>query len=801
MVSQTESVSEIHIVPSFHYDVAYLKTVPEYLEICFKNIHKALEILQKEPDYRFLIEQVFLIRAYVEKFPQKKAALKKAVRENRLEIAPGMYVMPDMNLPSGESLYQQVKYGKRWLKETLDYEPRVSWIADCWGHHAQIPQILGQAGYDYYVFWRTMNRDLLKTEFLWEGLDGSKIKTHWLAWRGYSWIRFPDASEVINAADLNLSGCSPDQIRALVKELAPHSTGSSLLLTNGGDNLFPQESAPKVLKELNAPGANLPKIRFSTPSEFLNSVKWDDKKIFRGEFNSSLQGTFTTHIEIKQKNAEFTNELTALETLAVVLGKSTPDLQDTWELLLKQQFHDIIAGSISDPALDESISDFRLLEKRIQSLYARLESSRGTLHFFNPLSFERREIVEQGDSLYETVLPPLGFAPITSCRNLSAGKKKAKLPLTFENEFYRAVVGENGFIRELYVKGDTENLVAPGPAPFGSLAMQMDYGDVWLNFVSPISGGSRESALTQNDPDPYHRGVDGELVNNGTFQPRNVSAEILVQSPDLLLIKQKGEIGFWEIRVPFETRILFTRFSPRIEYRTTILPRGKHFRLRAAFPTTIAKGKTRREIPFGIQDCEPGEHPAQNWMDHENVERGLALLNRGIPSSNVASGVLLLTLFRSVAMEYKCASRKAFGEGASHSFEYAILPHGGGADTLIVQNGKSFNTPPVPFQAREIPEKLKTFHTANDNVFFSALRFQGSDIFLRLYESVGKPTKVRLSLPANVEGWAATDGIERPLADFAACGGELLFELKPFEIKGLLFKVKAPGLSKKKKKT
>ncbi|MBT7166566.1 MAG: hypothetical protein HN904_27535, partial [Victivallales bacterium] len=55
---------DIHIVPNFHYDVAYLKSHEDYLPTCMRNIIEALRILDAHPEYRFLIEQVILLEIF-----------------------------------------------------------------------------------------------------------------------------------------------------------------------------------------------------------------------------------------------------------------------------------------------------------------------------------------------------------------------------------------------------------------------------------------------------------------------------------------------------------------------------------------------------------------------------------------------------------------------------------------------------------------------------------------------------------------------------------------------------------------
>ena len=115
-----------------------------------------------------------------------------------------MYVMPDMNMPDAESLIMQIQFGRSFSRDSLGIEPRACWIADCWGHHAQLPQILRKCGYESYFFWRCMREDVLKNDFLWRGIDGTTIQTHWLA-RGYANLRFPTDATAVNAAELSFA--------------------------------------------------------------------------------------------------------------------------------------------------------------------------------------------------------------------------------------------------------------------------------------------------------------------------------------------------------------------------------------------------------------------------------------------------------------------------------------------------------------------------------------------------------------------------------------------------------------------
>ena len=83
----------------------------------------------------------------------------------------------------------------RSLSEALGVEVKVGWLLDTFGHHAQMPQVLKLAGFNSFWFARGVENRQLPSEFLWQGLDGTRIRTHWLA-RGYGNIRFPSEAQI-----------------------------------------------------------------------------------------------------------------------------------------------------------------------------------------------------------------------------------------------------------------------------------------------------------------------------------------------------------------------------------------------------------------------------------------------------------------------------------------------------------------------------------------------------------------------------------------------------------------------------
>ncbi len=775
------TASTILVIPHFHYDVAYLRRYEEYLPICLANIDEALRILAARPEYRFLVEQTILLEEYWRTRPERREELKGLAAAGRLSISPGMYVMPDMNLIDAESLLRQIELGRRWLREHLEWEPEVCWIADCWGHPAQLPQLLSQAGYKYYVFWRGMRREVLRGDFRWRAPDGTEILTHWLA-RGYGNLIFPTDREVGNARDLDLAGCGPEKVRGLARELGAFSPGQPVLLGNGGDFLFPQATAPDCLAELQ----RLPEfadLRFATPDDGLKAIDWTQVPLVEGEFNSLFHGTYTTNIDIKRDNRRLVRELLSLETLAAVRRRE-PVADSLWRPILKQQFHDIICGTIADGALRDSRQETALAAAALAEARRELAGLGGA--YFNPAPAARTEIVDLPAGRAALRLPPLGCAAASAAEPLPAASETA-LPLEFANEWYSARISADGHLTSLRPGNGGAELLRGGRPAAGTPGLQLDYGDSWLNFAGPISGGSFESGLANNVPDPWDGHNPADLVFRGTVGARITKATARRRGETEVEIEQEGEVSFWRLRVPFKLRLRLNRFHPRLEYTCRLFPTGRHYRLRVGFPTTIVAGRVRHEVAAGVQERGPGEHSALTWADYADAEKGLALFNRGLPGNNTTDGIMMLTLFRAAAMEYKTESELSFGEGTEQLCEYALLPHGPDADEHIIHQAEFYTA--APLACAPAPQ------TAGDvwglepgTVRLQSLRSRPEGLLARLVEMSGQAQTAKLKLPAWITGWAEADALGRTSGQSRPVSGELALPLTPWQVKTIWLK-------------
>ena len=92
-----------------------------------------------------------------------------------------MWVEADMNLPSGESLARQIVYGQRYFTDKFGTPCDEVWIPDVFGYPAGLPQLFAAGGMNRFVTqklsWNKQNRFPHHT-FWWEGLDGTRVLTH-----------------------------------------------------------------------------------------------------------------------------------------------------------------------------------------------------------------------------------------------------------------------------------------------------------------------------------------------------------------------------------------------------------------------------------------------------------------------------------------------------------------------------------------------------------------------------------------------------------------------------------------------
>lgn len=844
--AQADPPDVAFVVPHTHWEGAVFKTREEYLEIGLPHIVKALYLLKKYPDYRFVLDQMCYVRPFLERYPAEVPAFREFLSQGRLQIAGGTDTMHDNNIPSGESIVRQYLLGKSYFRDALGYDVTTGWGLDTFGHNAQMPQILKLAGMKSYWFQRGVPGIDTPSEFLWQGIDGTKIPAFWLS-IGYG------ALASIPSSEADFAGL----IQGRFDSLNPFSHGRERVLMAGADVWEPEELIPVMAGKFNS-SPNAPfKVRLAIPSDYEEAVaKRTGQPVISGELNPVFQGIYSSRIEVKQAMRNMERLLTTAEKLNVMAGtlgapSAREMIERAWEPVLFNQAHDLSSGVMVDKVYDDSMQRYhqarRLAEEvvhfNLDYIAARAETSgEGVpVAVFNTLGWARSDIAEvdvafsgsgvRGFALRDPGGDAVPVQVLNSLRNDDGGLRQARIAFiarnvpamgyaiyhavpnaagppsptkashdtsledrgTIENQFYRAAFNLwTGEMTSLISKENNWEVLAK---PGNVVAREHDGGDFW-ELYGTLNGG-RFTAMKKEIPPPrpgYTEWSSDFVGGSGVAADGPVFSEFHVSHP----------FG----KNQFATRVRLYNGLRRIDISTDLVNQEEFVRYRVVFPTSIRNGKTTEEIAFGaIERPERREFPAQNWSDYSDGSKGLVLINRGLPGNNVAGGEMMLSLMRSARLisygfiggyEPGVGSDTGLGIGRKYTLEYALLPHSGDWRSAAPwRAGLEFNNPLIARMVAphrgELPNRWGMVDISQDNVVASALK-PGRDgtAVLRVYEAGGQAAKgVRVSFHCPIREAHEANLIEDAGAAVTASGDGFSFDLKPFEIRTFKFRTGA----------
>ncbi|MHC1610945.1 MAG: alpha-mannosidase [Candidatus Methanospirareceae archaeon] len=339
----------IYLVPHTHYDAIWSLTKEDYFYINMLLILRKVAELLEEKDYKFLIEQTFLLEELERRYPELFTKIAEQIKEGKIEIADGEYLMADTMLPDGETLVREILIGKRYVKEKFGVDVPVMWQADSFGLNAQLPQIYRKSGYKYLAFRRGTPKNR-PSEFLWEGLDGTRILTHWMP-LGYR-------------AGLDLRKL--DESYAKLKEVA---ATSHILMPSGSGVTMPQPETPEVVNAWNENSGKEALMKIATPREFFEALEKEIEdlnlemevrkgEMYSGKYSEVFPNCSSSRMWLKQVLYEYEGWLLRCErwcTIAHLLNARYPsgELENLWRKVLFVAFHDVVPGTGMDRGYDE----------------------------------------------------------------------------------------------------------------------------------------------------------------------------------------------------------------------------------------------------------------------------------------------------------------------------------------------------------------------------------------------------------------------------------------------------------------
>ncbi len=176
---------KIRAVGNSHIDMAWLWPWTETVEVVRNTFQSVLDLMREYPDFKFTMSSARTYEWIEEKYPAMFQEIEQRVKEGRWEVIGGMWVEPDLNMPSGESLVRQILVGKRYFKNKFGVDIKIGWNPDSFGYNWQLPQIYKKSGMDYFVtqklIWAHEFTTFPYKLFWWESPDGSRLLTYFPA--------------------------------------------------------------------------------------------------------------------------------------------------------------------------------------------------------------------------------------------------------------------------------------------------------------------------------------------------------------------------------------------------------------------------------------------------------------------------------------------------------------------------------------------------------------------------------------------------------------------------------------------
>ena len=815
----------IYLVPHTHHDVAWFFTKEEGFQIMERNLEEATSLMETS-EYKYSVEQTWLFDQISKRNPNLFQRLKKMIKAGKLEIIDGQYVMADTMLPSGEVLVRNILIGKRYCQEKFGVEVPVAWVADSFGLNAQLPQIYKKMGYKWLAFRRGVPRDIRESEFLWAGLDGTTIMTHWMP-RGYHMGFMIDKWEE-TFVGLSKFACSPN-----------------FLMPCGVDYMPPQAETVPAVKKWNQRYPDI-KMKMATPREFFQALESSPKRLetIKGElYDDKLAEVFpqvcSSRIWIVQSFRECEALLYAAEefaTIAWLLGAQYPvdELQDAWKQISYITFHDVMCGTSVDEVYEDVREIFAILKAGISRILAeslnyiagKINTNGKGIVVFNPLPWQTNNWVEtnlhlsEGEKERASVedeevksvkmgfvvdVPPLGYKVYQSAHQEKEHSNKIKVDGNkIETPFFNLKVDEKTGIIEIFDKAG--NLLVGG----NEIIIEDEVGDLYYHRsrFSPGLMGSESGAgspIGDFQPKGFHIEEDSSKMKV-VFEN-----EYYCLAWPFLLKEKLSSIHYKYKTLDICKEIIIYRDIPRIEFVTRINNKYPNIRLRVKFDTGIERKLYFRETQFGViseptefltgadhrhawqnDPSEPsGTSNFMNWFDVNDGMRGITFMNKGLPAVEIVKDSVYITLLRSVGRLFTeslaIPTPDALELGA-HTFEYAVQPHDGDwRQAEMYKKAQEFRHSPISIQADssgELPSEFSFIKISPNSLILSALKKaeDSDEVILRFFETQGETTLAKVEVFREIKRVTLVDLLEREDHEIPFTNREFTLQVNPFEI-------------------
>lgn len=705
-----------------HLDMAWLWTIEETYDVAERTFNSVLNLQKDNENLVFGHTTAYLYQWIEEHNPDLFNKIKDAISKGKWEVLGGMWVEPEVNLISGESLVRQLLYGQKYSLEKFGKYDRVAWLPDTFGFPWQLPQILRQANIEYFVTGKLHWNDTNKFPhgcFWWQSPDGSQIFTA---------MSPPNVAGVMDTHPLVMTDYSVEW---------ENQTGlqDSFWLPGVGDHGGgPTRDMLDVAKRYQD-SPFFPQLNFSTASQYLDKISHtsnhDDFPVWDNELYLELhRGCYTTHADQKYYNRYAERLLYQAELFATIdyilaqkyqadfkaNNETQQQIKHIWQKVLLNQFHDILPGTSIPPVFTASNQLWgevieegeTILNNSLHSIASYIDVptlpdlSAQVIVVFNSLNWKRSQIVElEVNPTQYTIYDSQHSQLITQVSHdekllflaediPSVGYKLFYLvstnsPKNIDEINQETSISESSFM----MKNDNLKIIID--CQTGNLTNVYDI----VNQKEIVKGQANELQLFQDS---------GQYWDAWNIDPNY--EQHLLDTPEVKSIKwlEKGKLR-QIIRVEkifnkssfIQDYILETN-SPIIKIKNQVNWQEDYTLLKVNFPCKIESDYVTYEIacgsikrttkPVTATEKAQWEVYGHQWADLGNDDYGVSLITDSKYGYDSKPNQLRLSLLRSPKWPDSQCDR------GQHNFTYALYPHQNSwQKAQTVRQGYQLNTP------------------------------------------------------------------------------------------------------------
>ncbi|KAK9380856.1 glycosyl hydrolases family 38 N-terminal domain-containing protein [Kockiozyma suomiensis] len=801
-VYQSGQKDFVYCIGHCHIDTAWLWPYAETRRKTARSWASQLDLMRRYPEHHFACSQAQQYKWLKSEYPELFERIKEQVKNGRFNYIGGSWVENDTNMPSGEALVRQMLLGQRFFESNFGERSVTYWLPDTFGYSPQVPQVCRGAGMSRFLTqklsWNNINT-FPNSTFNWVALDGSQVLCHMPPANTYtSRVEFHEVAGSLR----NHKNLEQDQTGLLVFGIGD----------GGGGPTAEHLEKLRRYRGLSDTVGLLPRVKMGhTADEYFDKLEQStnsgkDLVTWVGELYFELhRGTYTTQSATKKGNRTSEILLHDIEYFATLATTTNPDykypterIDDLWEIVCLNQFHDVLPGSAIEMVYDD-----------VKKLYAEVSEKGNALlqEAAEALGFTSSPETSNAEFVGVSSLPWPRQAILEVPSSVATGKVHSQKAAS-EKHYVVMETGVNNLLRPVQgIKATADNSVSLTEIAADKYVLENKKLKVTITAGVITSlydkteerevledGGKANRFVLFDDKPLYFQAWDTEVYSLDKFKYLD-DTKVTVGETGPLRASVVVEIKISEVSWLKSTISLDASIAPQaasadlgpitalsyLDIETEVEWHEIHKFLKTEFNVDVHCDTANYETQFGIAkrpthyntswDVAKFEVCCHKWADLSESTYGVTVMNNCKYGFAIHGNTMRLSLLRSPK------APDGHADMGHHTMKYAILPHAGPMNADVVRASYDYNYPVHPyFIERKIVQCaenllgsitiegpsniiISNVKRAEDDIDVSRGHLpvkEGKNLIVRVYDSIGGKTKgvLATNLPIKRVTWA-----------------------------------------------